>query len=110
MEMQGRFEEGVRWMGSRIRWWSGAGPASTHLWWHLALYHLELGQPAHALLLYDRRMQGEGLSELIDGGGRLTLPCRANSVTNGPPRRTRRKGALAWPVSPGPPTSGATML
>ncbi len=71
MEMQGRFEDGVRWMGSRSPWWSGAGPASTHLWWHLALYHLELGQPQHALAIYARRMQGEGLSELIDASALL---------------------------------------
>jgi tetratricopeptide (TPR) repeat protein len=71
MEMQGRFEEGVRWMGERSRWWSGAGPASTHLWWHLALYHVELGRPRHALAIYDRRMRGEALSELIDASALL---------------------------------------
>jgi tetratricopeptide (TPR) repeat protein len=71
MEMQGRFEEGVRWMGERSRWWSGAGPASTHLWWHLALYHVELGKPEHALAIYDRRMDGDGLSELIDASALL---------------------------------------
>ena len=71
MEMQGRFAEGVRWMGTRSRWWSDAGPASTHQWWHLALYHVELGQFAHALAIYDRRLQGEGLSELIDASALL---------------------------------------
>ncbi len=71
MEMQGRFEEGVRWMGSRSRWWVGGGPAATHLWWHLALYHLELGQAAHALRIYERRLQGEALSELIDASALL---------------------------------------
>ena len=71
MEMQGRFADGVRWMGSRSRWWTGAGAASTHLWWHLALYHLELGQPGHALAIYERRMQPEALSELIDASALL---------------------------------------
>lgn len=71
LEMQGRFEDGVRWMGSRSPWWTGAGPAATHLWWHTALYHLELGQPGLALAIYDRRMQGEGLSELIDASALL---------------------------------------
>jgi tetratricopeptide (TPR) repeat protein len=71
MEMQGRFDEGVRWMGERSRWWTGAGPAATHLWWHLALYHLELGRPQHALQVYDRRMQGDALSELIDASALL---------------------------------------
>ena len=71
MEMQGRFEEGVRWMGTRTAYWTGAGAVSTHLWWHLALYHLELGQPRNALAVLDHRMQGEGLSELIDASALL---------------------------------------
>jgi len=71
MEMQGRFEDGVRWMGTRSPHWKGAGAASVHLWWHLALYHLELGQPQNALAVLDHRMQGEGLSELIDSSALL---------------------------------------
>jgi tetratricopeptide (TPR) repeat protein len=71
MEMQGRFEDGVRWMGGRSSYWTGAGAASVHLWWHLALYHLELGQPQNALAVLDHRMQGEGLSELIDASALL---------------------------------------
>jgi tetratricopeptide (TPR) repeat protein len=71
MEMQRRFEEGIRWMGARSALWTGAGAASTHLWWHIALYHLELGRPDQALAIYDRRMQGDSLSELIDASALL---------------------------------------
>jgi tetratricopeptide (TPR) repeat protein len=72
MEMQGRFEEGVRWMGSRSQWWTGAGAASVHLWWHLALYHLELGRPEHALAILDHRLKGDdSLSELVDASALL---------------------------------------
>ena len=71
LEMQGRAEEGVRWMGSRTQWWTDAGAASTHLWWHLALHHLELGQGRLALGVYDNRLQGESLSELIDASSLL---------------------------------------
>jgi tetratricopeptide (TPR) repeat protein len=71
MEMQGRFEEGVRSLGARCALWAGAGPVATHLWWHLALYHLELGRPAVALALYDLHMQGQALSELIDASALL---------------------------------------
>jgi tetratricopeptide (TPR) repeat protein len=71
MEMQGRFEEGIRWMGARSALWTGAGAASTHLWWHIALYHLELGRPEQALAIYDHRMQGDALSELIDASALL---------------------------------------
>ena len=71
MEMQGRFEEGIRWMGARAALWTGAGAATTHLWWHIALYHLELGRPGQALAIYDHRMQGDSLSELIDASALL---------------------------------------
>jgi tetratricopeptide (TPR) repeat protein len=71
MEMQGRFRDGVRWMGERSRWWTGAGSASTHQWWHLALYHVELAQVDQALVIFDRRIQGAGLSELIDASALL---------------------------------------
>jgi hypothetical protein len=71
MEMQGRLEEGMRWLGARSALWTGAGGASTHLWWHIALYHLELGRPAQALAIYDHRMQGDSLSEMIDASALL---------------------------------------
>ena len=71
MEMQGRFEEGIRWLGARSALWTGAGAASTHLWWHIALYHLELGRPDQALAIYGHRMQGDSLSELIDASALL---------------------------------------
>jgi tetratricopeptide (TPR) repeat protein len=70
-EMQGRAAEGVRWMGSRSGWWTDAGAASTHLWWHLALHQLELGRERLALEVYDRRLQGGSLSELIDASALL---------------------------------------
>jgi hypothetical protein len=66
MEMQGRYEEGIRWMGARSALWTGAGAASAHLWWHIALYHLELGRPEQALAIYDHSIEGDSLSQLID--------------------------------------------
>jgi hypothetical protein len=71
LEMQGRAEEGIRWMGARTPYWTGAGAAATHLWWHLALHQLELGRAPLALQVYDRRMQGRGLSERIDASALL---------------------------------------
>jgi tetratricopeptide (TPR) repeat protein len=74
LEMQGRSAQGLRWMGERAGYWTGAGPSSTHVWWHLALYHLELGGARHALELYDRRIAAApvpSLSELIDASALL---------------------------------------
>jgi tetratricopeptide (TPR) repeat protein len=70
LEMQGRAGEGLRWMASREDW-SDAGGLATHLWWHLSLYHLTLGEPRRALAIYDRHVQGSALSELIDASALL---------------------------------------
>jgi hypothetical protein len=66
--MQGRAAEGIRWMGERTAYWTGQGASSTHLWWHLALHHLELGNARHALEIHDRRIAQDApaLNELID--------------------------------------------
>lgn len=74
LEMQGRAAEGLRWMGERSAYWAGAGATSTHAWWHLALYHLELGAAGHALELYDRRIAtaaAPSITELIDASALL---------------------------------------
>ena len=74
LEMQGRAAEGLRWMGERTAYWTGAGASSTHVWWHLALHHLELGDARHAIELYDRRIAAAAapaLSELIDASALL---------------------------------------
>jgi len=71
LEMQGRAEEGLRWMGARSALWKGAGAAATHLWWHTALHQLELGRVRLALEVYDRRLQGRALSEMIDASALL---------------------------------------
>ena len=66
-EMQGRAAEGARWMASV----DAEGPTANHLWWHLALYHLQLERPEQALGVYDRRMRLEGLAQLIDASALL---------------------------------------
>ena len=72
-EMRGDPDAGIQWMGRRSAYWSIPGATATHHWWHLALFHLELGDKAHALRIYDRRIaaQPSQLSELIDASGLL---------------------------------------
>ncbi len=54
MEMQGRPEDGIGWMTARERHWSGDDNFfKVHNWWHLCLFHLDLGQTDLALGLYD---------------------------------------------------------
>jgi len=54
MEMTGRADEGVRWMEQRAPLWSTALHGNrSHIWWHKALFHIELGEYGKALGLYD---------------------------------------------------------
>ncbi len=54
MEMTGRPAEGIGWMDARAPLWSGRDNASrTHIWWHKALFHVELGDYDAAMRVYD---------------------------------------------------------
>lgn len=67
MEMQGRAEEGIDWMKSREPHWSGdANFFKVHNWWHLALYHLDLGGTDQALSLYDREIRKSRSTVALD--------------------------------------------
>lgn len=53
LEMTGRRDEGIAWVGSLQGGWDGRNNLKHHLWWHQAMYHLELGDFARVLALYD---------------------------------------------------------
>jgi tetratricopeptide (TPR) repeat protein len=54
MEMTGRPEDGLGWMVAREPFWTREDHfLQNHIWWHRALFHLELGQYDDALALYD---------------------------------------------------------
>lgn len=59
MEMQGRPEDGLGWMLAREAQWSSPDHLTqTHIWWHRALFYMELGQAADALSIYDGPLTG----------------------------------------------------
>jgi len=53
MEMQGRIDEGIAWLTSREADWAPDNGFAFHNWWHLALFHLDRGDHARVLALYD---------------------------------------------------------
>ena len=54
LEMTGRPDEGIAWMNDRLLYWSDPKCNNrVHIWWHKALFHIELGQFEDALALYD---------------------------------------------------------
>ena len=66
-EMQGRPEEGLRFIAAEAR----RSPLPNHLWWHAALFHLQADRPEQALGVYERWMRLGGLAELIDASALL---------------------------------------
>lgn len=75
LEMQGRPEEGIGWMVARESCWSGDDNFfKVHNHWHLALFHLELGQHDQALALYDgavRKAHSAVALDLVDAAAML---------------------------------------
>lgn len=58
MEMTGRPTEGLAWMAEREAFWSAKNNTNrVHIWWHKALFHVELGDYASALDIYDGPIQ-----------------------------------------------------
>jgi len=57
MEMQGRSREGADWLARPDGTWSERNPFKDHVWWHAALFALELGEEERALDLYDRELR-----------------------------------------------------
>lgn len=53
LEMQGRQHEGIAWMRDRQREWAEDNFFAVHNWWHLALFHLDLGETDAVLALFD---------------------------------------------------------
>jgi hypothetical protein len=56
-DMTGRPAEGVRWLVGRTTQWAHCNNFGYHVWWHLALFHLERGAFGPALDLYDLRVR-----------------------------------------------------
>ena len=58
-EMQGRIDEGIRFLRARQADWGDGNLFAVHNWWHLALYLLEAGGTAESLAIYDRHIHND---------------------------------------------------
>jgi tetratricopeptide (TPR) repeat protein len=63
MEMRGRQSGGIRFMADYVSRW-GTSNFANHLWWHTALYHLDLEQHNKAFEIFDTHLD----SRKKDGG------------------------------------------
>ena len=66
MEMQCRPRDGVAWMRGNVEAWAGDSFLQVHNWWHLALYHLELGEIDQVLALFDGPIHGARSTVVLD--------------------------------------------
>jgi hypothetical protein len=66
MEMQTRQSDGVAWLRADPDAWSRASFFQVHLWWHLALYHLERGEIGEVLALFDGPIHGARSNMILD--------------------------------------------
>lgn len=74
LEMQDRRDEGIRWMNEREQQWAPDNFFCVHNWWHLALYHLEQGDHARVIELYDGPVQGgrsDAMMDMVDASALL---------------------------------------
>ena len=66
MEMQGRERDDIAWMRADPAACSTDSFFRAHNGWHLALYHLELGEIDEVLALYDGSIRGERSTVILD--------------------------------------------
>jgi len=74
MEMQGRQREGIAWMTGNAEGWSKDSFFAVHNWWHVALYHLDLGDIDAVLTLFDGPVYGAKsriILEMVDASAML---------------------------------------
>lgn len=66
MEMQSRQHDGITWMRANPQAWATDSFFQVHNWWHLALYHLELGEIDEVLDLFDGPIHGGRSTMVLD--------------------------------------------
>jgi len=74
MEMQGRAKEGAEFLAVGADGWAPGSMFAFHLWWHKALFHIDMDDAASAFKLYDEKISAGGFGqalELLDGSALL---------------------------------------
>ena len=66
LEMQGRARDGIEWVDRHENVWATRGPFANHVWWHRALYHLELNRHDAVLEQFDRLIWRGGSQDNLD--------------------------------------------
>ena len=75
-DMTARAEDGLYWMKDQTDAWAHCNNFRYHVWWHIALMHLDLGQIDAALDLYDREIRKDHTDDYRDISNGASLLAR----------------------------------
>ena len=93
-EMQGRVDDGIRFLQGRQADWAEGNLFTVHNWWHLALYLLEAGRSDESLSIYDRHIHNEHSAgvplEMLDASA-LLWRLHLDGIDVGRPLRAARR-------------------
>lgn len=79
-EMRGDTQLGIRWLEDSRGAWSRCNNFSFHMAWHLALLHLERGDHARVLDLYDDEVRPQQTDDFRDMANAVSLLWRLNQM------------------------------
>lgn len=65
-DMTARNEAGIAWLAPQAGRWAHCNNFGYHLWWHLALFHLDRAEFERVLELYDQRVRPEHTDDYRD--------------------------------------------
>ncbi|OYW57400.1 MAG: hypothetical protein B7Y80_11625 [Hyphomicrobium sp. 32-62-53] len=73
MEMSNRTDDGIAWLEASRSDWSSCNNFAFHIGWHLALFHLERGDDATVLSVYDRDVRAAPTDDFRDMANAASL-------------------------------------
>ncbi len=75
-DMTGRPESGIDWLSGQESAWSHCNNFRYHVWWHMALMHLDLGEVDTVLALYDTAIRADRTDDYRDMSNATSLLMR----------------------------------
>lgn len=75
-DMTGNARAGLDWLAGRETAWAHCNNFRFHVWWHIALMHLDLGESEAALALYDAEVRAERTDDYRDIANAASLLVR----------------------------------
>ena len=80
MEMQGRYREGIEWLKTSEPGWRNCNFFANHLWWHGALYLIELERYHAVLEGYDNRIREDKSDYNLDFANAVSVLWRLDEA------------------------------